>query len=140
MKGDEALICLCSELLSTPTQFPVQRDKHSTQWRAQSASTLSPLVSVLIQELPSTPPLSIPYLSFAEPPPGTHYTKISTCSLIAQQGGSTIALQLHIVLSDRQRRAQRAVETNILITHGHEGIRGGLAQVSESLPLSDVVC
>lgn len=114
----------------SPTHF------QSRETNSQTSGVLNqhpPCLSFVSEELAraSTPPLSILYLRFTERSLGTHHTKISTRRLIAQRGGSTIALELHIVLTDRQPRTERAAETNILITHGREGIRGGLAQVLE---------
>lgn len=117
----------------------------------QSGETNSQTSGVLNQRPPCLPLISLSsrrnrpelhrllylsYLRFTERSLGTHHTKISTCSLIAQQGGSTIALELHIVLTDRQPRTERAADTNILITHGREGFRRGLVQVLKLLLLS----
>lgn len=137
MKEDEALIWkrLCSALPfipSLPHHFPIQWDK-----QVACSISIHPLhFHMEEQAWASAPPLSILYLRFTERSLGTHHTKISTCSLIAQQGGNTIARELHIVLTDRQPGTERAAETNKLITHGREGCRGGLVQVLLSL----IVC
>lgn len=132
MKEDEALISewLCS---APPRPVPPPPPNQQRQTVKQVACSISlhpapPPQSGSSQRGtgPSfSSPLSILYLGFTERSLGTHHTKISTCGLTAQQGGSTIALQLHIGLAVRQPGTGRTADTNILITHGCEGFRGG---------------
>lgn len=117
MKEDEALIW---KWLCSPTSNP---ERQTVKWRAQSASIH---LSVLIEAWPSiSPPLSVPYLRFTARSLGSCHTKISTRSLTTQQGGSTMALELHIVLADRLPGPGRTADTNILITRRLEGFRRG---------------
>lgn len=114
----------------SPRHLLTSRDKQSNKWRAQSASTLrAPPPQSSSSRRGTGPsfssPLYILYLGFTERSLGTRHTKISTCGLTAQRGGSTIALQLHIGLAVRQPGTGRTADTNILITHGCEGFRGG---------------
>lgn len=125
MKEDEALISewLCS---ASPRPVPPPSPNQQRQTVKQVACSISLHPAPPPQSGSSfSSPLSILYLGFTERSLGTRHTKISTCGLTAQQGGSTIALQLHIGLAVRQPGTGRTADTNILITHGCEGFRGG---------------
>lgn len=111
----------------SPHHLLTSRDKQSNKWRAQSASTLHPRPNLALprEELAQAFPLLYLFYTSDLLSACSVNTKISTCGLTAQQGGSTIALQLHIGLAVRQPGTGRTADTNILITHGCEGFRGG---------------